>query len=186
MSRARVWLFRSLVLVSAGLMLLSWFLPWWGVSVPAYSPKDVVVIHPWGLEQDLGPFAGYIHGSEMPVWFAPLMWIYLVICIALLLFSLLAKEKAVSLGKFKLSLPQVLIGGVGLSYIFAVVIAVIVIAIRAGDFNTPLQGYTYIDLEEIGSGAWTSLRLGYWLACAVGPLLVALALLRNRIIGKPS
>jgi hypothetical protein len=169
-------------------MLLSWFLPWWGCSVPEYFAKDVVVIRPWGLETDLGAFAGYIHGSEMPVWFAPLTWIYLVIAIALLLFSLLAKEKAVSLGKFKLSLPQVLIGGVGLSYIVTVVLAVIVIAIRAGDFfDTPLQGYITIDLGEgIVSGAWTSLRLGYWLACAVGPLCIVLALLRDKIIGKPS
>ncbi len=190
MSRARVWLLRSLVIVGAGLMLLSWFLPWWGCRVPPeYFVKDVVVIHPWGLEQNLGPYAQYIYGSEMPVWFAPLAWIYLGICIALLLFSLLAKEKAVSLGKFKFSLPQVLIGGVGLSYIVVVVIAVIVIAIRAGDFfDTPLQGHIFIDLGEAGLvvGAWTSLRLGYWLACAVGPFCVVLALLRDKIIGKPS
>jgi len=28
------------------------------------------------------------------------------------------------------------------------------------------------------------LRFGYWLACGIGPFLIILALLRNKIIGK--
>jgi hypothetical protein len=74
---------------------------------------------------------------------------------------------------------------VGLSYIVVVLLAVVVAAIRSGDFfNAKLIGYTYIDLAvPYQSGAEGSLLAGYYLACGVGALILALGLLRNKIIG---
>lgn len=184
MSNARIWLFRVLVIGSAGLMLLSWFMPWWKGRI--IEILGWVQIRPWGLEHNLQEYTGYIAGAEMPAWFAPLIWAYLGLCIGLLLFSLFASEKRVGLGKFKLSLPHVIIGGVGLSYIVVVVLAVIIAAIRTGDFyGIHLIGKSFFSLGyPIEGNVEAGFLFGYWLACGVGPLLIVLALLRNKIIGK--
>jgi hypothetical protein len=181
MVKYRNWLFRGSMIIAIGLMILSWFMTWWECTTPAMSYW--VRIHPWGLDANLGVFIAYIEGSDMPVWFAPFMWIYFGICIAALLYSLVAKEKVFTLGKLKLPLPQIVIGGVGLSYIIVVILAVIVAAIRSGDFfNMSLVGFTYI--EEAYGNVYGTLLPGYWLACVTGPLLVFLAVFRNKIIGR--
>jgi hypothetical protein len=180
MGSSRVWLFRGLVIMAAGFMLLSWFMPWWEALI--IQIQGVVQIHPWGLEHNLGPASGFISGVSMPVWFAPVMWTYLVICIVLLFLSLSITGKTTRLGRIKLSLPQLLIGGVGLSYIVIVVAAVIVAAIRTGDLHMKLQGMSIV-MEHPEVFAEGRLLIGYWLACGAGPLLIILALLRNRIIG---
>lgn len=184
MHNIRVWIFRVLIIAATCFMLLSWFMPWWRCFI--WGINREVLIRPWGLEHDLGDLTSYIAGAEMPAFFALFMWIYLGLCVAVLLFSLFANEKTVSLGKFKLSLTKLLIGIVGVSYIVVVVSAVIVAAIRTGDFfGVHLIGTTVIDLgEPMISDADAGLLIGYWLACSVGPLLVVLALLRDKIIGK--
>jgi hypothetical protein len=181
----RTWLFRILVLAALGLMVLSWLMPWWAADVEAIS-EDAVIIHPWGLEQHLGEMADMIRNAKMPVWFAPVMWSYLGLALTALLVGLFIKEKAFNLGKFRLSVPSLLIGIVGFSYVVVVVMAVIVAAVRTGDFwDLKLIGYTYINLGEPAvTGVTANLLLGYWLACSVGPALIALAVLRNRITGK--
>jgi hypothetical protein len=66
------------------------------------------------------------------------------------------------------------------------IIAVIVAAIMTGD----IDGLTLIKRYYIAMGggmlSWVQghLRFGYWLACSIGPFLIALALFRNKIIGK--
>jgi hypothetical protein len=191
MGSSRAWLFRGLLIVVAGLMVASWFMPWWSCWITSGYAQGYVWIHPWGLANNLvGGWEDYLSGSEMPAWFAPFMWAYLVICIALLLFSLVAREKAFRFGKFRLSLPQLLIGGVGLSYIVVVITAVIFAAIRTREFfGLHLIGHTHIsvDPEHGGVGdAYAGLQLGYWLAWAVGALCIVLGLLRDKIIGKPN
>ena len=188
MGRPRVWLFRGLVIVAAGLMLLSWFMPWWSADVLYFFLEKAIVIHPYGLEVcPVEEIAGVIPGAEMPAWFAPLMWAYLGVCLLSLLSSLFVGEKEFSLSKRRYKKAKLLIGGVGLSYIVVVVLAVIIAAIRTGDFwGLRLQGYTFISLGyPMESDLYARLLLGYWLACAVGPLLIVLALLRNKVIGKP-
>jgi hypothetical protein len=185
-SNKRVWLFRVLVVAAAGLMLLSWVLPWWRADITVINAW--VQIHPWGI--DCCTFVEeYFPTAAMPGWFAPFAWTYLGICIALLLFSLFAKEKVFSLGKFKFSLPQLIIGGVGLSYMVALVIMVVYGSIRATEYSgMKFLGNQVIEVDpemNIVSGAYARLLFGYWLAWAVGLLLVVLALVRNRIIGKP-
>lgn len=189
MTSPRVWLYRILIILSIGFLLLTWFMDWWGCNIYALH-GDVVIIHPYGMWLDLetiGGFISLIKGYEMPIWFTPAMWIYLVICVGLLLFSLFAKNKEFKIIKIKTTLPSFIIGLVGFSYIFVCILAVIVISIRAVNFfETPLQGYFSIYIGEgFQSGAESSLRLGYWLAVVVGPLLMLLAILRNKIIGKP-
>ena len=52
MGNSKIWLFRGLVLVGIGLLLLSWFMPWWSINVYEIGP-DAAVIRPWGLETQL-------------------------------------------------------------------------------------------------------------------------------------
>lgn len=189
MGNMRVWLFRCLVIIATSLMLVTWLMPWWTCDILGLPLFNAVTIHPYGLEQALGEWVGYIAGSEMPVWFAPLMWTYLGICIVSLSFSLLPKGEVVGSGKLKLSLSQVIIGGVGVSYIAVAVLATIVAAIRTGDFfgGLPLQGS--IELTEANGVPYptlvdTRLLPGYYLVYFTGLFFIALGLLRNKIIGK--
>ena len=185
-SNKRVWLFRVLVIAAAGLMLLSWLLPWWRADITVINAW--VIVHPWGLES-CQFVTEYFPTACMPIWFKPFAWSYLGVCIALLLFSLFAKDKVFSLGKFKFSLPQLIIGGVGLSYMLACVITVVYGSIRASEYSgMKFLGNQIIEVDSemnIVSGAYARLLFGYWLAWAVGLLLVVLALVRNKIIGKP-
>jgi hypothetical protein len=160
-------------------------MPWWHGYIEQL--RGNLWIRPWALQNDLGILAAYIAGSDMPGWFAPLMWIYLGLCVSTLLASLFIKDKTLSLSRFKVSLPQFLIGIAGLSYIVVVVLAVIVAAIRTGDFHgVHLIGYTFVVVGPEGTGVQANLLWGYWLACGVGPLLILLSLLHNKIIGHES
>lgn len=122
----------------------------------------------------------------MPVWFAPFMWTYLGLVVVALLFSLFAKEKEVKIGRFKSSLPQLIIGLVGFSYIVVAIVAAIYIAVRTGDFfGVKLMGHTVVDLTyPLIGDAFSKLLLGYWLVCGAGILCLLLAIFRKRIIGK--
>jgi len=184
MKNSRVWLFRALVVVGAGLMLLSWTMPWWTCTINELG-RDVVKIYAYGLVANLGEWASYASGADMPAWFTPLMWLYLAVAIVALLVGAWIQNKNLSLFGRKFDLSRWLVGLVGFSYVFAAVTAVIVIAIRAGSFfNTPVQGYFSIEFSEMHSGANSSLQLGYWLAWGVGLYLMVLGLLRNKIVGK--
>ncbi len=187
MSILRVWIFRVLVLASGGLLLYSWLMPWWSFRIYELW-TDVAVIRPWGIEIDAPrDYLYLIAGSDMPGWFGPVMWTYLGIVIAALLFSLSARNKGFKLWRIRFRLPSFIIGFVGFSYIVVVVLAVIIAAIRTGDyFDMPLIGDYFIKISESEySDTSASLLLGYWLACGVGPLLLVLALLRSKIIGMP-
>jgi hypothetical protein len=179
----RVWLFRFLVLVASGLMVVSWILPWWRGDLSLVGAY--VQIRPWGLETDLGAYATYIDSAFMPVWFAPVMWTYLGLCIAALLFSMFAKNKEIRIWKIKSTLPGFIIGLVGFSYIAIVITAVIFAAIRSGDFyGTHLIGKTGVDFKTEHFSVNANLLIGYWLACGTGTLLAILALLRHKITGQ--
>jgi hypothetical protein len=184
-SSPRLWLFRVLVMVAAGLLLLSWFLPWWAANVSQLGTQNHVIIHPWYLEIDMQVYYYIAQGSDMPGWFAPVMWAYLGLAIAALLIGAWIKDKSLGLLGRRLNLSRWLVGFIGFSYIVVVILAVIVAAIRTGDFGLNLLKGTYISFGGYEQ-SWVTSRLlfGYWLACGVGPLLIVLALLRNKIIGK--
>lgn len=187
MSNSNVWLFRGLLFVGALLLLLSWFMPWWSINVYEIG-ENAAVIRPWGLETQLRDSEkALIAGAEMPPWFAPFTFTYLGIIVLVLFFCLLAPNKLFKFWNIKLTLPALLIGLVGLSYIVTVVLCFVIAKIRTGEYfgGVNLIGYTYIDLgEPYMSGADSGFLPGYWLACVVGPFLVILALLRDKITGE--
>ncbi len=184
MKNTRVWLFRFFILVIIALMFVSWFLPWWLCDIPA--AQLWVEVHPWGLEHNLGIYSSYIEGSDMPAFFAPLMWAYLSLAVLALLLSLVIKDKQIKLWKIKANLPSFIIGLVGFSYIVVAITAAVVISIRTADFyGTKLIGHTVVDLTyPLISDAYSSLQLGYWLVCGTGLLCMVLALFRKKIIGE--
>lgn len=190
MSTFRLWLFRVLVLAVGGLMVYTFLQPWWQVWIYEMGGDPCVKIYPYGLWLDfeaIGTYIKYLEGYEMPVWFTPAMWIYLGLAILALLFSLFfAKNKELSIWKLHFKLSSLLIGLVGFSYIVVVILAYVIADMRSGEyFNMNFIGYTEIVIGGWErSGAEAGLLIGYWLACAVGPLLLILASLRSLIIGK--
>jgi len=188
-SSFRVWLFRGLIILVLGLMMVSWLLPWWSASVDTMpgikAPTVIALIHPYGLEQHGGRSFLPSGATEMPIWFVPLMWIYLGVCVAAFLYALWVGEKVFEWSKLKFKLAKVLIGGVGLSYILVAVSAVILAAIRIGEFGMLLVGESYVSTGWVaGTEVNASLLSGYFLAHGVGVMCIALALLRDKIVGK--
>jgi hypothetical protein len=166
-------------------------MPLWGLDIKLFG-SDAVLVRSWGEEIFLEEFAVMVNLPTMPAFFALLMWAYLGISVVLLLSSLLVGEKAFSLGRLRLPLPQLMIGGVGFVHLVFAAVTAIMITMKLGQFDAgvpvppiPLQGTVYLNLGDIyASPATSSLRLGYWLAWATGALLIVLALLRNKIIGR--
>ncbi len=181
---ARAWLFRGLILIAAGLMVLTWFMPWWEANVVILQGANVV-IHPWGLTNTLDFFVTYIDGADMPGWFKYVMFAYLIIAVIALLSSAFLKNKTVKILRFKFTLPQLVILIVGISYIVVLVTAAIFAAIRTGDFwGMHLLGKTLIVINDLESEVIAGFLPGYYVAYAAGILMVILALLRNKITGK--
>ena len=83
-------------------------------------------------------------------------------------------------------MPTALVAGVGISFIMVVIAAITVISINLKDFyNAPLQGTILMTMEEgQESNVVTTLTTSYWLACATGPMLLILAILRRFIFRK--
>ena len=187
-SSSRIWIFRVLILAGAGMFLVSWFMPWWQAWI-VYLKETAIYIRPWGAESFLPPeYAASIAGYEMPPFFAPFMWAYLAVCMTALLYGMfVSNSERIGVGKLSLS-PTGLIGVVGLTYILCVIVALIVMQIRMAEFyNAPVIGTIYIGLDEgHKSNVDTMLLPGYYLACATGPVLVVLSLLRGFIVGKSS
>lgn len=186
MNNAKDWLFRILVAAGAGVMLVSWFLPWWTIDIEELGP-DLVQIRPWGLAVNgrLGSFDILIKGAAMPEWFAPCMWAYLGACLVALLIGLSIGGKEFVFGKLKFKLSQLLVGGVGFSYIVAGVVMAVYTTIRLGAFyNTPLQGRIYVDLGDMHTYVTSSLLPGYYLIYVAGLVLIALAVFHDKITGE--
>ena len=186
-SKAGVWIFRILILAAAVFIVYVWLMPWWTIDVEELG-KDIVQIRPWGLEIDerMGSFVILLQGADMPVWFGPFMWSYLGLSMVALLVAAFIRGKEFLIGKFKVTISQFLIGGVGFSYIIVAIVMAIYASIRMkGFFNTPLQGLTSIDLgDSMHSYAETRLTLGYWLIYVSGLFTVLLAVFQKMIIGK--
>jgi hypothetical protein len=187
MSNAKLWLYRVFIAAGGGVLLVSWFLPWWTIDIAELGP-DLVQIRPWGLavSDRLGSFDILIKGAAMPDWFAPAMFVYLGLCIIALVVGLFVGGKALGFGKLKLKLSQILVGGVGVSYIVAGIVMAVYASMRLTSFyNTPLQGRSYVDLGDMHTYITSSLLPGYYLIYVAGFLLVVLALLRGKITGEP-
>jgi hypothetical protein len=171
------------VAAAGGLMLVSWLLPWWTIDAESFGP-NLVQIHPWGLEMNerLGDFVIFLKGADMPGWFAPFMWAYLGLCMIALLVGLWVHGGKVGIGKFKLKLNQLLIGGVGVSYIVVGIVAAIFASIRTkGLMGVPLLGRSFLDMGgEFTTFVESRFLIGYYLIYVAAILLIALAFLRRR------
>ncbi|MBI5034150.1 MAG: hypothetical protein HZB51_26820 [Chloroflexi bacterium] len=184
-SNTRSIIFGVLTISGIGLLLYSWFQPWWQAYIVALS-EIAVVIRPWGLVSYMPQeYSKWLVGAEMPSWFGPLMWVYAGAAVGTLVYSMFVSEEQIRLGKFKMSLQKALIALVGLSYIVFVVVCVIVISIRAKDFyGASVMGTINVSFSDHEvSDVDTGLLSGYWIAASVGPLLVVLAFLREKILG---
>lgn len=188
MNSFRTWIFRVLTLAGAAAMLYAWFQPWWVAHIEALQ-EDGVIIRPYEMVIS-GTLRGYpewIVGAEMPSWFFPLMWVYLGVCLWCLFYSMFTSEEdRIRIGKINLSVPSALIGFAGLAFVIFVTVFVITVSVRSADFyGVQVQGSVFISMNEhTESYVNTSLRMGYWIGCAIGPFLLALAILRSKIVGK--
>jgi len=191
LGKDRIWLFRGLVIIAGGLLVTAWFLPWWSCVVSEMpGVKDALVIHPYGM--DSSRIEGLFHmmpkggeEAEMPAWFTPVMWLYFGLAIAALLIGVWNKDKSIGLFGRRFNLSRLIIGIVGFSFIVVVAAFFLVTTMRLAEFDMALQGYSYVIFYwVIETGATATIRFGVWLACVAGPLLIVLALLRNKIIGK--
>jgi len=186
-SSAGSWIFRGLVVVAFGVMLVSWFMPWWSADIEMLG-YNIIQIRPWGLQlgERLGGFGILLKGAAMPAWFAPMMWAYLGACMLALLVGILAGEKVISYRNFKMKLSQFLVGGVGLSYIIAGIVAAVYASIRMGNMGgIALQGRTFVDLgDPLATNVDTRLLPGYYLIYVAGILFLVLAIFRDTITGE--
>lgn len=177
MDNTRTWIFRGLTLVAAAVLIYTWFQPWWVAYIEELQ-QNGVTIRPYAMEISgmLRNYPEWIVGAEMPTWFFPLMWVYLGVCLGTLTYSLFTDNNTAA---------RLLVGFAGFAYVVFVVVFAITVAMRAPDFHgVPLQGHVFISMNEhTESYVDTSLQMGYWIACGVGPFLLALAALRTRIVG---
>lgn len=186
MGSARLWLYRVLTLAGAGMFVVSWFMPWWTAYVE-YIKKTAVNIRPWGVDMLLqAEYAAWLPNYDMPSIFTPAMWAYFGLCMLALLVSMfVSAKKRVGVGKLSLPWPTTLVMGVGFSYIVCVIVALIVIQMRLKEFyDAPLIGSTFFSQGEVQSNVDTTLLPGFYLACATGPVIFVLGLLRRIIVGK--
>ena len=153
--------------------------------------ENGITIFPYAMVVGSGlqDYPQLLEGADMPAWFFKAMWIYLGLAMGVLVYSLFLGEERVKLFKFNLSVSQLLVGLVGVSIIIFVVTFVVVVAVRAsGFYSAPLQGTVFVHTAEHEGNAEsyvnTGLQIGYWLALVAGPYLTALALFRNKIVGK--
>lgn len=184
---ARIWLFRALVVIGAGLMLWSWFSPWWSAKISDLVGSDHIVLHPWGVEM-VNEVRTYANKAlyEMPAFFEPLMWAYVGLCMLALAISLFV-ARPVTIGRFQLSLQQLLVAFVGFSYVVAVVTAFVIATIRSGNAGIDFVGVSTVFNPMTGGNTrlTAALKMGYWLAAGAGVFLLVLGLLRNAIVGRP-
>jgi hypothetical protein len=187
MSNIRSWLFRGLVITGIAGVVTSWLLPWWGVFIWVLGDEDKVRIFPYGLWEGLGGWAGFMgSAAEMPAFFTPLMWLYLGLIVAALLFAIWKMNKSIRLMGREFNLSRLLVGIVGLSYVVIILSFYFYAKMRVEEFGIDFIGTSYIIAGiTVKSYATAGFRPGLWLACGVAPYLILLSLLRNVIVGKP-
>lgn len=185
-SAARAWLFRLLVVAAAGLMLYTWFQPWWTCDIEGFG-KDMIQIRPWGLAlgETMGDFAILLKGAEMPAWFPTMMWAYLGGCMLALLVGMFLLNKVIRLGSIRMTICQLLTALVGFSYIVAGIVAAVYASMRMSALGgVPLQGRVFIDMgDPIIAYVNTRLLPAYFLIFAAGLAFLVLAFVQDWITG---
>jgi hypothetical protein len=183
------WIFAGVTLVALALILYTWFQPMWVAFIEELGENGVVIYpHAMDILGRLRDYPQWIVGAEMPVWFWPAMWVYLLICVFSLLASFLFQNEYFMWGKKKVYVDQFLVGLIGFGYIVFCIVFPLVISLLAPKFNgVKLQGSVFISMDEhTESYVVTKLQPAYWIACFIGPVLMLMAIFRNKImnIGK--
>lgn len=186
-SNVTVWIFRILVIAGAAFMIYSWITPWWSAKVAVIPGDNHMVMHPWGVDAVAQVRANTDTSQfDMPFFFAPLMWTYLVACMLLLAGSLVVKGR-LKLGPINLPLATAMIAAVGLSYMIAVGSAYGIGVLRAGWAGANFVGKsTLIEPQSDAKIKMVSqLEIGFWLSLAAGGVLTFLALIRGFLVREP-
>lgn len=195
MNTARVWIFRALVLIGAATFVISFFQPWW-IAHTESSVAGIhdVVIHPYGL--DAGGLEGYFTllpggGVEVavPAFLIIIIWVFFGAALAAMLLGIIFNKATIPLFGKRLNISRWAVGLVGLIYIVVCIAAVLFAMPKIAALNIPFTGSAFVHVGEFAMWkieldvtAW--IPFGYWLAIGTGVYLIAIALLRNKIVGK--
>lgn len=176
MSNTRIWLFRGLVVGATGLVVASFFLPWWKASIPLMKLDPALLMHPYGLEHFLDQsLLPYFEKYIPPFWLTIVAFIFIVVdAIAILL--------SISIGGRR---GKLILGGAGLAYLGFSAIAMIFAAISVSNAGLSFLGRSPITFVFHAPSMIGTLQYGLFIALGAGLLCIILALLRDRIIGKP-
>jgi hypothetical protein len=115
------------------------------------------------------------------------MWVLLGVAILCLFSAFWFQDKKIKLFNRNFNLSSFLTIFMGISYIIVVIAAFIVLNIQTKIFGGEyfeLVGENFISMggfEE--SYCYSRFEFGWWLACAMGPVLVLLGIVRNKVIG---
>jgi hypothetical protein len=173
----RVWLFRFLILVAAGLLVLSAILPWWSARVelvvtPASGLESFkVMLYQHGIPTTAG--AEYFQTDVTPASQVKLAWAYIGLSVVLLMAGSFIKGKS---GRW-------LIGITSLGYIFYAIGAIVLMSQRTAVYGVPLIGRTVL-AKQNGEIVNTGFLTGYYLAYISGALGLGLAFFRDKITSK--
>lgn len=184
-----VWIFRVLVVAGAGLMLYSWFQPWWSTDIAVIKGEMDMVLHPWGVEAASQVRVNIDQSAfqmPFPQVFAGFMWVYLVVCMLLLAASLILTRR-VRLGPIAMPLAMVLILLVGLSYMVAAGAALGIGTLKAGAYGINFlgKGFYTDPTSEAKLKMVSDLQIGYWLSLGAGGALFVLGLIRPLFVRTP-
>lgn len=178
MGTCRVLVFRSLLSIVIVLMAIS-FLggPWWTGEISPAGPEEGVWIYPHAFTYNLeGMSAQYIVDVDVPGFINVVPWVYLALVAGAIIYSS---------WKLKGKAGRWLIGLVGFSYLFYAAFFIFYANMRMAEYDIPLSGRAEVIGDPIGVYVTGIINWGYYLACCVGLLFIGLALLRDKIIGKP-
>jgi hypothetical protein len=177
MSTLRLWIFRVLVLMVAGVMLTSAILPWWEADIvlvvtPASGLTDFkVMLYQHGIPTTAG--AEYFQTDVTPAPEVKLAWGYIALSTGLLLAGAFMKGKA---GKW-------IVGATSATYIIYALVAVFWIARRTAVYGVPLMGETIL-IRQNGEIVTTGLQSGYYLALVSGLFGLVLAIFYDKVTGR--
>ncbi len=177
MQKLRPWIFRLFILLTAFLMLVSAYLPWWGAKVelvvtPASGLTEFkVMLYQHGIPTTAG--AEYFQTDVTPASQVKLAWAYIGVSMALLLTGSFLKGKK----------SKWLIGVVSFAYIAYALGAFYLISQRTAVYKVPIAGQTILQAQN-GEIVVTGFQIGYWIAFASGLVGIGLALLRDKITGQ--
>jgi hypothetical protein len=170
----RTWAFRILAVAVAGLIVASFFVPWWTLNVTIDpdsgalpQPPNAVRIYAYGLRSNLTQDEYLAEPFVTPPDQSALAFVFLGVTVALILVSTWVKGTK----------AKWLLGLIGLSYIGYALGFLLILSNGVKKLGYPMQGKFLIHFSIVT----TTLKPMYFDAYAAGLALILLALLRDII-----